>query len=63
MVIVGDALFAGGIGRFDLPGSDGEQLLSNIHVNLLGLPDGTQVLPGHGPATTIGEERRNNPYL
>jgi len=63
VVITGDALFAGGIGRSDIPGADGGRLLSNIRNNLLVLDDETRVLPGHGPATTIGDERRTNPFL
>ncbi len=62
-VIVGDTLFEQSIGRTDLPGGDHEQLLESIHNRLLTLPDDTVVYPGHGPATTIGAERRNNPYL
>lgn len=63
LVIVGDALFAGSVGRVDFPHSDGNQLLTNIRDNLLTLPDSTRVLSGHGPETTIGEERRSNPFL
>lgn len=63
VVIVGDALFSGSIGRFDLPGGDEQTLLRNIHRNLLSLPDDTRVLPGHGEPTTIGREKRENPYL
>ncbi len=63
VAIVGDALFAGSIGRTDLPGGDTETLLTSIRERLLTLPDATVVHPGHGPATTIGEERRNNPFL
>lgn len=62
-VIVGDTLFAGSIGRTDLPGGDHQQLLDSIHKNLLTLPDETVAHPGHGPATTIGRERRYNPFL
>ena len=62
-MIVGDALFAGSIGRTDLPASDGGQLLANIQQHLLSLPDETRVLAGHGPETTIGGERRTNPFL
>ena len=62
-VIVGDALFAGSIGRCDFPRSDQDTLVSNIGRNLLTLPDQTRVLCGHGPETTIGAERRHNPYL
>jgi glyoxylase-like metal-dependent hydrolase (beta-lactamase superfamily II) len=61
--IAGDALFAGSIGRTDLPGGDGAQLLRSIREQLLTLPDETVVYPGHGPATTVGEERRFNPFL
>ena len=59
----GDVLFAGGEGRFNFPGNDGPTLLRSIREQLLTLPDDYQVLPGHGPATTIGCERRSNPYL
>ena len=59
----GDVLFAGGVGRWDLPGGDRELLLSGISKKLLPLPGQTIVLPGHGPATTIAEERSTNPYL
>ena len=63
MVIAGDTLFAGSIGRTDLPGGDGRQIIDSIESRLLTLPDETRVLPGHGPATTIGKERENNPFL
>jgi glyoxylase-like metal-dependent hydrolase (beta-lactamase superfamily II) len=63
MVIAGDTLFAGSIGRTDLPGGDGRQIIDSIKSRLLALPDETRVLPGHGPATTIGEERESNPFL
>jgi glyoxylase-like metal-dependent hydrolase (beta-lactamase superfamily II) len=59
----GDVLFAGGVGRWDLPGGDRELLLGGIQRKLLKLPDSVRVLAGHGPATTIGVERRTNPYL
>lgn len=62
-VIAGDALFKGSIGRTDLPGGDYRQLIESIRNNLLTLPDDTTVFSGHGPATTIGEEKRSNPYL
>lgn len=62
-VIVGDALFKGSIGRTDLPGGDYQQLIDSIQNNLMSLPDDTTVFSGHGPATTIGTERRSNPYL
>jgi len=63
IVFVGDALFAGSVGRVDLPGGDGETLLNSISSQLLTLPDDTTVYAGHGPITTIGQERRTNPFL
>jgi hydroxyacylglutathione hydrolase len=63
VVFTGDALFAGGIGRFDLPGGDGKLLLNSIRQKLLVLPDDTVVLSGHGPSSTIGEEKSSNPFL
>ncbi len=63
MVIAGDTLFAGSIGRTDLPGGDYEQIIHSIESRLLTLPDETRVVPGHGPATTIGTERMSNPFL
>ena len=59
----GDVLFAGSIGRTDLPGGNHKLLMRGIHEKILALPDVTAVLPGHGPPTTIGQERRNNPFL
>ncbi len=63
LLIAGDTLFAGGIGRTDLPGGNSSQIMDSIHSRLLVLPDETTVLPGHGPTTTIGEERAGNPFL
>ncbi|MEH7345521.1 MBL fold metallo-hydrolase [Bacillus sp. JJ1532] len=63
LVVAGDALFYGSIGRTDLPGGNHQQLLNSIHNKLLGLPEETIVLPGHGPATTIGQEMDTNPFL
>jgi glyoxylase-like metal-dependent hydrolase (beta-lactamase superfamily II) len=63
LLIAGDTLFAGSIGRTDLPGGDSEQIIDSIQSRLMALPDETKVLPGHGPGTTIGSERRGNPYL
>jgi len=63
MVLAGDTLFAGSIGRTDLPGGNTDQIIDSIHSRLLALPDETRVIPGHGPATTIGNERRTNPFL
>jgi len=63
VVFTGDTLFNFGIGRFDTPGGDGRQLITNIHTKLMVLPDSTKVYPGHGPATTIGTERTWNPFL
>jgi len=62
-VFTGDALFAGSIGRSDFDNSDGAALLDGIKGKLLALPDDTVVHSGHGPATTIGRERRTNPFL
>jgi glyoxylase-like metal-dependent hydrolase (beta-lactamase superfamily II) len=59
----GDALFAGGVGRWDLPGGDRDLLIGGIRSKLLPLPPETVVLPGHGPSTTIGREKISNPYL
>lgn len=63
VVFSGDVLFAGSIGRTDLPGGDFETLIASIERELLSLPDDTIVYSGHGPETTIGRERRTNPFL
>jgi hydroxyacylglutathione hydrolase len=63
LLLAGDTLFAGSIGRTDLPGGDGRQILRSLRDRLLVLPDTTHVVPGHGPETTIGEERQSNPFL
>lgn len=63
MVIAGDTLFAGSIGRTDLPGGNGRQIIDSIKSRLIVLPDETRVVPGHGPVTTIGQERNTNPFL
>jgi glyoxylase-like metal-dependent hydrolase (beta-lactamase superfamily II) len=62
-LIAGDTLFAGSIGRTDLPGGSFEKILCSLHEKVLALPDETVVVPGHGPLTTIGEERESNPFL
>lgn len=62
-IIGGDVLFQSSIGRTDLPGGDYATLIASIKTQLLILPDTTVVYPGHGPATTIGQERRTNPFL
>ena len=62
-LISGDALFQGSIGRTDLPGGNYRELIENIEEKLLSLPEDTVVFPGHGPATTIGEEKISNPFL
>jgi hydroxyacylglutathione hydrolase len=62
-VVAGDALFQGSIGRTDLPGGNHNQLIRSIHDRLLSLPEETEVLPGHGPTTTIGLEMDSNPFL
>ncbi len=61
--IGGDVLFAGSIGRSDLPGGNHEQLLQSIRTQVFTLPEETVVWPGHGPETTVGEEKRTNPFL
>ena len=63
LLLAGDTLFAGSIGRTDLPGGDGKQILQSLHDRVLVLPDETKVIPGHGPATTVGKERESNPFL
>ena len=62
-VLSGDVLFAGAIGRTDLPGGSFDQMLTSLATKVLPLPDDCLVLPGHGPATTIGQERAANPFL
>jgi len=62
-LIAGDTLFAGSIGRTDLPGGSYEKIMRSLHGPVLALPDETIVVPGHGPLTTIGEERATNPFL
>lgn len=62
-IIVGDILFNGAIGRSDFPRGNHQQLVSGIKEKLLSLPEETVVFPGHGPTTTIGKEKRSNPYL
>jgi hydroxyacylglutathione hydrolase len=63
LVLSGDTLFHGSIGRTDLPGGDYKQIISSIHTRLLTLDDDTRIVPGHGPMTTIGNEKRINPFL
>jgi hydroxyacylglutathione hydrolase len=62
-LIAGDTLFAGSIGRTDLPGGNFDKIIRSLHTRVLALPDETEVVPGHGPVTTIGEERETNPFL
>lgn len=62
-LIAGDTLFAGSIGRTDLPGGSFPQIIRSLHERVLALPDETLVFPGHGPLTTIGKERVSNPFL
>lgn len=62
-LLSGDTLFAGSIGRWDLGGTSTEDIVNSIHAQLMGYDDVTPVVPGHGPATTIGIERRSNPFL
>jgi hydroxyacylglutathione hydrolase len=63
LLLAGDTLFAGGVGRTDFPGGNARKLLASIHERLLTLPDETVVVPGHGSMTTIGAERHSNPFL
>lgn len=62
-LIAGDTLFAGSIGRTDLPGGSMQKIINSLHEKVLVLPDETLVVPGHGPLTTIGDERETNPFL
>ena len=63
LLLAGDTLFAGSVGRTDLPGGNAKQLIDSIRTHLLPLPEETIVIPGHGPATSIGAERDSNPFL
>jgi hydroxyacylglutathione hydrolase len=63
LLLAGDTLFAGSVGRTDLPGGNMQKLLTSIHDRLLTLPDEVTVVPGHGATTTIGSERDSNPFL
>jgi hydroxyacylglutathione hydrolase len=62
-LIAGDTLFAGSIGRTDLPGGSYEKIMRSLHSRVMALPDDVQVVPGHGPLTSIGRERETNPFL
>jgi glyoxylase-like metal-dependent hydrolase (beta-lactamase superfamily II) len=63
LLLAGDTLFAGSVGRTDLPGGNSRQLIASINNRLLTLPDDVTVIPGHGPRTTIAEEKETNPFL
>ena len=63
LLLAGDTLFAGSVGRTDLPGGNTQKLLKSIHESLLTLPDDATVIPGHGPSTSIGAEIESNPFL
>lgn len=63
VIISGDVLFKGSVGRYDLPGSNGEDLYNSITTKMMKLPDNIAVYSGHGPKTSIGEERKSNPFL
>ena len=63
LLIAGDTLFAGSVGRTDLPGGNSSKLIHSIHDRILTLPDDVKVIPGHGPATTVGQERESNQFL
>ncbi len=62
-LFTGDTLFAGGVGRVDLPGGNGEKLVGSIREKILSLDGDTRIYPGHGPASTVDRERRTNPFL
>jgi glyoxylase-like metal-dependent hydrolase (beta-lactamase superfamily II) len=62
-LVAGDTLFAGSIGRTDLPGGSYDKIIHSLHESVLALPDETVVVPGHGELTTVGEERKSNPFL
>jgi hydroxyacylglutathione hydrolase len=62
-LIAGDTLFAGSIGRTDLPGGSFDKIMRSLRTHVMALPDDIEVVPGHGPLTTIGRERRTNPFL
>jgi glyoxylase-like metal-dependent hydrolase (beta-lactamase superfamily II) len=62
-LIAGDTLFAGSIGRTDLPGGSMDKIMRSLHTRVMALPDEVEVVPGHGPMTTIGAERTSNPFL
>ena len=63
VAFVGDAVFAGSVGRTDFPHSDHERFIENLRTNIMTLPDETRLIPGHGPETTVGAERADNPFL
>ena len=63
LLISGDTLFCGGVGRTDLPGGSWEKLVDSIQKKILTLPEETIVLPGHGPSTTVGQEKNDNPFI
>ena len=63
VLLAGDTLFAGSIGRTDLPGGDTDKIMESLRTKVMTLPDDTLVLPGHGPQTTIGRERASNPFI
>jgi hydroxyacylglutathione hydrolase len=63
LVFCGDLIFMMGVGRTDLPGGDWDTLMRSIKEHVLSLPDDFQLLPGHGPVTSVGQERRSNPFL
>jgi len=63
LLISGDTIFNGSVGRTDLPGGNPDQLIDSINERIMPLPDETVIVPGHGPSTTVGDERRHNPFL
>jgi hydroxyacylglutathione hydrolase len=63
MIIVGDLIFAGSIGRTDFPGGSFEALIEGVKTKIFPYPDDTRLFPGHGPATTVGREKKTNPFF
>ncbi len=63
VLIAGDVIFRGSVGRYDLPGADGQTLFNSIQSKIMSLPDDVKIYSGHGPETTVGHERKSNPFM